>query len=445
MKRLLPVAIACALAPAVRWVALGRAGEAPGQPAAREDCRIGWPLRDAAICRGPDKTFYLTGTTDTNTLEPKHADSQNNEGVRLWESTDLKKWTEVGLVWEIDRDARRSPKSAWQLERRLNPDDPAGPLVRGITAPEVHSVRKTFWLTYSMNGHGTGLLRSTTGKAEGPYEDVGRITARGSDASLFADDDGSVYWVWGAGWIAKMTPDMTALAEPPRCLLVDLSVHADQAHPHDEPIRPRGPFLCKAEVRLREGRRWVEKVHYILTFSAGACRLGQSVQDTFAVPGDSVYGPYRNPKGYHHDLTLIGDNGQTTIFADAEGDLHATFWGADDRAVFRDRPGIVPLEAGEGTLHKPNYNQFTDAGPWAQVEPLVRDVQMNDTQLLKDLLAPFEGRTRGLLWAVSPKDGRKIAEVELASPPVFDGLAVATRTLYVSTRDGHVLCLAAKP
>jgi len=39
------------------------------------------------------------------------------------------------------------------------------------------------------------------------------------DASLFQDDDGKVYWIYQNGMIARMTDDMSGLAEEP-CLLV---------------------------------------------------------------------------------------------------------------------------------------------------------------------------------------------------------------------------------
>ena len=57
----------------------------------------------------------------------------------------------------------------------------------------------TFWLTYSLPGwdgtgktSGCGLLKSTTGKPEGPYEDMqpGERMGDEIDASLFQDDDG---------------------------------------------------------------------------------------------------------------------------------------------------------------------------------------------------------------------------------------------------------------
>jgi outer membrane protein assembly factor BamB len=58
-----------------------------------------------------------------------------------------------------------------------------------------------------------------------------------------------------------------------------------------------------------------------------------------------------------------------------------------------------------------------------------------------DLLAPFEGRTGGLLWSVSADDGAKLAEMDLASQPVFDGMAAAAGRLYISMSDGRLLCL----
>ena len=59
----------------------------------------------------------------------------------------------------------------------------------------------------------------------------------------------------------------------------------------------------------------------------------------------------------------------------------------------------------------------------------------------KDPLAAFEGRKGGLLWAVSAADGKKLAECKLDSPPVFDGLIAANGRVYLTTRNGRVLCL----
>ena len=70
---------------------------------------------------------------------------------------------------------------------------------------------------------GSGLLKSTSGKAEGPYEDLGLITRTGRDPSLFVDSDDSVLWVLGPGLVAKMKDDLTGLAEAPRPDPTDLA------------------------------------------------------------------------------------------------------------------------------------------------------------------------------------------------------------------------------
>jgi hypothetical protein len=58
----------------------------------------------------------------------------------------------------------------------------------------------------------------------------------------------------------------------------------------------------------------------------------------------------------------------------------------------------------------------------------------------KDPWAHFDGRMGGLITVHSKKDGKLITEIELESPPVFDGLASARNKLVVSCKDGSVLC-----
>ncbi|NQT52365.1 PQQ-like beta-propeller repeat protein, partial [bacterium] len=57
----------------------------------------------------------------------------------------------------------------------------------------------------------------------------------------------------------------------------------------------------------------------------------------------------------------------------------------------------------------------------------------------------WEGRKGGVLAAFSAADGQKLCEHKLPSPPVFDAMAIAVGRLYLSTMDGHVLCMAGKP
>ncbi len=62
-----------------------------------------------------------------------------------------------------------------------------------------------------------------------------------------------------------------------------------------------------------------------------------------------------------------------------------------------------------------------------------------------DPLAAFEGRKGGLLSAFTAADGQPLAEFKLGSPPVFDGLIAAGGRLYMSARDGSVVCFREHP
>ncbi|MGD8500468.1 MAG: PQQ-binding-like beta-propeller repeat protein, partial [Phycisphaerales bacterium] len=63
---------------------------------------------------------------------------------------------------------------------------------------------------------------------------------------------------------------------------------------------------------------------------------------------------------------------------------------------------------------------------------------------LKAQSAALEGQQGALLWAVSASDGKRLAEYKLESVPVWDGMAAANGRLYLSMRNGRVLCMAGK-
>jgi len=58
--------------------------------------------------------------------------------------------------------------------------------------------------------------------------------------------------------------------------------------------------------------------------------------------------------------------------------------------------------------------------------------------------AAWKGKKGSVLWAVSAKDGKKLAEYKLESLPVFDGMAATNGRLYLSMKNGWVLCLSGK-
>jgi len=259
-----------------------------------------YPVRDTSVCIGGDGQYYLTGTTGHPTWW------KTNEGVRVWKSPDLKKWELLGLVWKID-------DGTWQTE--MHGDR------RALWAPDIHYLKGTFWITFCMNFRGTGLLKSTTGKAEGPYVDVhpaGPITDN-IDASLFEDDDGTVYFVWQNGLIARMNEAMTDLVEKPRLLKPSNYKH----------VGFEGAYLTKIEGRY----------HLICAdFIRGDYHC-------MVATADKVYGPY-GPR-----YLAVPHGGHNMFFRDKAGDLWATFFGNDARAPFRERPAILRIEIdAEGRL-----------------------------------------------------------------------------------------------
>jgi beta-xylosidase len=291
------------------------------------------PLRDPSICAGPDGSWYLTGT-----VEPFW---DFNEGIKVWKSSDMVHWQPLGWVWKYGGSPWHSP----YLKKR-----------KPLWAPEIHYVRGTFWLTYSLPGwdgtgktSGCGLLKSTTGKAEGPYVDTQPAERLGDeiDASLYEDDDGTVYFLWHSGKIARMKPDMSGLAEPYHWLRSSFSDPNPRHHSglcagifgkdSFDHIGYEGMFLFK------------ENGRYYLTCSENfdgrySCAVATAT---------NIYGPYgQRYEGIPH-------GGHNVFFQDGRKRWWSTFFGSDDTAPWKERAGILPITFdGQGRL-LPDYGAAT--------------------------------------------------------------------------------------
>ncbi len=276
------------------------------------------PLRDTSVDRGPDGTWYMTGT-----VEPFWG---FNQGIQMWKSPDLTNWTALGFVWKYGESPWHKP----YLKHR-----------KPLWAPEVHFLKGTFWLTYSIPGwdgtaktSGCGLLKTTSGKAEGPYTDMhpGERLGDEIDASLFQDDDGSVYFLWHSGKIAKLKPDMSGLAGPYRWLRTTVP-DPNPAHHSSlcagifgkdsfDHIGYEGMFLFKANGR------------YFL-----CCAEQFDGRYSCAVASSTnLFGPY----GARYEA--IPHGGHNTFFKDGQDQWWSTYFGSDDTAPWRERPGVLPIE-----------------------------------------------------------------------------------------------------
>ena len=276
-------------------------------------------IRDAVVILGGDGNYYLTGSTGDNIWA--HAD-----GIELWKSTDLQKWEYIGLVWSIEKNGNW--EKAWA---NLH-----GKPARALWAPELHYVKGNYFIVLSMPPGGISILKSTSGKAEGPYAhayaDPSKPFIGGIDPTLFQDDDGKVYFTWsGAGRIALMKEDMSGFATAPQEVQLlnpdhDLTHHSAKCGPRGtNDLGHEGAVLFKANGKYYRGAADEYEGRYSTCLSVS----------------DSIFGPY----AMRHESVPCG--GGTNFFKDKKGNWWSAFFGNDSQSPWREKPGLVQIEFDE--------------------------------------------------------------------------------------------------
>ncbi|MFH5182483.1 family 43 glycosylhydrolase [Paenibacillus sp. TAB 01] len=274
-----------------------------------------FPIRDTSICLGGDGNYYVTGTTGFPDWWAVTGD------IQVWKSADLLNWTPVittprkrSTVWNIDRDG------TWQKKTAMRDGAPFRPL----WAPEIHYLKDTYWITYSIPLLGNGLLKSVSGRAEGPYVDIissNEPVSPHIDASLFQDDDGEVYFLCDNGKIARMNEDMTTLEEDLRLLTPACGKH----------VGFEGTFLFKARGRYHlSGADFVDGDYHCFVSSS-----------------EHIYGPYSER------YLAVPHGGHNMFFQDKTGQWWSTFFGNNTNAPFQERPGILRVEFDEQLRIRP--------------------------------------------------------------------------------------------
>ncbi|MDR6880686.1 family 43 glycosylhydrolase [Bacillus sp. 3255] len=286
------------------------------------------PLEDASICKGPDGTYYLTGTTQGTSLQ-------------IWTSPDLKAWTGPETVWRMEAEG------TWQQEKGSG---------QGVRAPEIRYLHGTFWVAYGLTEGGTGLLRSESGSVHGPYRDMGRMTADGRDASLFEDEDGAVYWVYGNGRIARMKDDLTGLAESPITA---------EVQPWKVPGREDRPSFTNQWQAGSHGACLYKRDGYYYLFCADRlARMGSDAVDTFAAVSRSIYGPYSRR------YLALPHGGQISLFDGPDDRLYASFTGCGSYSPVEHYPSIVPMSVTEPGFIRPDEEAVLEKGAVGSLKPV---------------------------------------------------------------------------
>lgn len=277
-------------------------------------------MRDAVIILGGDGNYYLTGSTGDNIWN-------YNDGVELYRSKDLKTWDYLGLVWSIEKDG------GWEKQWR----DRKKP-VRAIWAPELHYIHHNYFICLSMPPGGISILKSTTGKPEGPYVHatnpnkpllggIGPIPASFLiDPSLFEDTDGKVYFVQGpADKIYRLKDDLSDFdGEPIQVELIDNDTNPN--HRRDT-IKTNQLGFEGATLFKRNG------IYYL-----GSTDKYEKRYSMCLAMSKNIRGPYT----LRHES--VPCNGGTKFFKAKNGDWFTCFFGDDANAPWREKPGIIKID-----------------------------------------------------------------------------------------------------
>ena len=112
-------------------------------------------------------------------------------------------------------------------------------------------------------------------------------------------------------------------------------------------------------------------------------------------------------------------------------------------------------DAEELTRLKKSLLSSTIKYDWSQYDP---DLYVNSIALTEKLLyvagppairnettvealERCQGKRGGRLWCLYTKDGKSVFQMELPSPPVYEGMAAAYGKLYLALKDGSAICL----
>lgn len=301
-------------------------------------------MRDPFIVYGPDKKYYLVGTTVTAGRDFKGGLVHSwdyNDGIYLWQSADMKSWKKLGLIWSFDKDATWQKKGVPVPPGTKGPNkEPLDSFYRAIWAPELHYIKsKKQWLLVAcLSGKvGSFVLKSTSGKPQGSYvnikgnesgplfsvKNVNAIPGNkepdnysGIDGTLFEDDNGDVYFIGKDHYIAKMKDDLSGLAEPFR-RFKETPYNPEPYIEGVTMVKHHGKYQLMQtvwSVRQKEGK---DEFAYVEFEQKGKDFYSY---DVVVAEADNIYGPY----GPRYPAILQG--GHNNVFTDKNGNWWSTLF-----------------------------------------------------------------------------------------------------------------------
>jgi len=156
-------------------------------------------MRDPYIILAPDDWYYLSCTRLSHIEGGK-------QGIQVWRSRDLAKWENLGAIWTVE-------DSKWMhtlesVTREIKKD-------LKLWAPELHFLDGRWVAIHTTNIKRANLIVTQGPELKGPfYETIGEDFGRRHDPSIFTDNDGIHWLVWGCAKIAPLKPDFSGFAGP---------------------------------------------------------------------------------------------------------------------------------------------------------------------------------------------------------------------------------------
>ncbi|WP_170162907.1 family 43 glycosylhydrolase [Marinimicrobium koreense] len=288
-------------------------------------------LKDVSITRAEDG-YYMTGT---NLKKP-------NNGIYVWHSEDLRKWIPLGAVYDA------------KGER--------------YEAPEIHYIDSQFYIVFVDVLGCIRTAKSITGDASGPYKESDCLIRHQSDPSLFHDEDGKSYLLYGHGFIAPLDESLTSVIGESKFIKpandgyprTDFSAQKDW--PARDRIGDRGIFIKKIDGK------------YYGFANEVSGRMKTATDDVYVAESENLLGPYSGR------YLAVPHAGQTTIFKDEYGQLYATYAApeADRYAALRTRPAIVPLEFSKRERLRPVSDVILEDSIVSEQEPRLSSETLRD-------------------------------------------------------------------
>ncbi len=149
------------------------------------------------------RTYYMSSTT-----------MHMNPGVPIMKSSDLVNWTLINYAYETLEDN----------DDKLNLDNGKNDYGRGSWASSLRYHNGTYYVSTFSGTTGKTYIFSAKNLEKGPWKKTVLNTSY-HDHSIFFDDDGKVYMVWGAGKleIIELNNDLSAVKEETKGVLIENS------------------------------------------------------------------------------------------------------------------------------------------------------------------------------------------------------------------------------